>query len=153
LLIKVGLAALREAEALATRGKPIGRYYLQAAIAAQHARAARPEDTDWRQIAILYDVLAEVAPGPVVEVNRAVAHGRAFDPGAGLAVLEAIAPDALGDSPLIPSVQGDLLARSGRHVDAVDAFTEAVRRTRNAGERTLLEKRAAESRAAILQSS
>ena len=152
LLIKRGLAALQQAELLAARGKPVGRYYLQAAIAAQHARAARFEDTDWRQIAILYDVLAEAAPGPVVEVNRAVAHGRAFDPGAGLAVLEALAPDALGDSPLLPSVQGDLLARAGLHADAVEAFTEAARRTRNEGERTLLEKRAEESRAAMSRS-
>ena len=148
LLIKRGLGALQQAELLAARGKPVGRYFLQASIAAQHARAARPEDTDWRQIAILYDVLAQAAPGPIVEVNRAVAHGRAFDPGAGLAVLEDIAPDALGDSPLIPSVHGDLLARAGLHADAAEAFDEAARRTRNGGERTLLEKRAAESRAA-----
>ena len=149
LLIKRGLGALQQAELLAARGRPVGRYYLQAAIASQHARAARPEDTDWRQIAILYDVLAQAAPGPVVEVNRAVAHGRAFDPGAGLAVLEAVPANALGDSPLIPSVHGDLLARAGLHRDAVEAFTEAARRTRNEGERTLLEKRAAESRAAM----
>ncbi|MFL6024826.1 MAG: RNA polymerase sigma factor [Marmoricola sp.] len=152
LLIKRGLGALQQAELLAARGKPVGRYFLQAAIASQHARAARPEDTDWRQIAILYDVLAEAAPGPVVEVNRAVAHGRAFDAGAGLAVLEALPPDALGDSPLIPSVHGDLLARAGLHRDAVEAFTEAARRTRNEGERTLLERRADESRALLSES-
>ena len=87
-LIRRGLAALPEAEVLAARGKPVGKYFLQASIAAQHARAKRAEDTDWRQIATLYDVLAEAAPGPVVEVNRAVAHGRAFGPDAGLAVLE-----------------------------------------------------------------
>ncbi len=149
LLIKRGLGALQQAEVLAARGKPVGRYFLQASIAAQHARAARPDDTDWRQIAILYDVLAQAAPGPVVEVNRAVAHGRAFDPGAGLAVLEDIPPDALGDSPLIPSVRGDLLARAGLHADAAEAFDEAARRTRNGGERTLLQKRADESRAAL----
>lgn len=147
LLIKRGLGALQQAELLAARGKPVGRYFLQASIAAQHARASRSEDTDWRQIAILYDVLADAAPGPVVEVNRAVAHGRAFDAGAGLAVLDELAPDALGDSPLIPSVRGDLLARAGLHADAAEAFDEAARRTRNGGERTLLEKRAAESRA------
>jgi RNA polymerase sigma factor (sigma-70 family) len=152
LLIRRGLGALQQAELLAARGKPVGRYYLQAAIASQHARAARAEDTDWRQIAILYDVLAQAAPGPVVEVNRAVAHGRAFDPGAGLAVLEAIEADALGDSPLIPSVHGDLLARAGLHSDAVEAFTEAARRTRNEGERTLLDKRAAQSREAMSRS-
>jgi RNA polymerase sigma factor (sigma-70 family) len=150
LLIKRGLGALQQAELLAARGKPVGRYFLQASIAAQHARATRPEDTDWKQIAILYDVLAQAAPGPIVEVNRAVAHGRAFDPGAGLAVLEEIPLDALGDSPLVPSVQGDLLARAGRHAEAADAFAEAARRTRNGGERTLLEKRAHESRAALI---
>lgn len=149
LLIRRGLAALARAELLAARGKPVGRYYLQAAIASQHARAERPEDTDWRQIAILYDVLAVAAPGPVVEVNRAVAHGRAFDPGAGLAVLEAIEPDALGDSPLLPSVHGDLLFRAGLFSAAVAAFDEAAGRTRNAGERTLLEARAEESRQAL----
>jgi RNA polymerase sigma factor (sigma-70 family) len=149
LLIKRGLGALQQAELLAARGKPVGRYFLQASIAAQHARAARSEDTDWRQIAILYDVLAQAAPGPIVEVNRAVAHGRAFDPGAGLAVLDDIPPDALGDSPLIPSVRGDLLARAGLHADAAEAFDEAARSTRNGGERTVLEKRAAESRAAL----
>jgi RNA polymerase sigma factor (sigma-70 family) len=148
LLIKRGLGALQQAELLAARGKPVGRYFLQASIAAQHARASRPEDTDWRQIAILYDVLADAAPGPVVEVNRAVAHGRAFDAGAGLAVLDELAPDVLGDSPLIPSVRGDLLARAGLHAEAAVAFDEAARRTRNGGERTLLEKRAAASRAA-----
>jgi len=84
LLIKRGQAALQKAEVLAARGRPVGRYFLQATIAAQHARAGRAEDTDWRRIALLYDVLAEAAPGPVVEVNRAVAHGRAFDAGAGL---------------------------------------------------------------------
>ena len=149
LLIRRGLGALEQAEILAARGRAVGRYYLQAAIAAQHARAARPEDTDWRQIAMIYDVLAQAAPGPIVEVNRAVAHGRAFDPGAGLAVLEELAPDSLGDSPLIPSVHGDLLARAGQHADAAEAFTEAARRTKNGGERTLLEKRAAESRAVV----
>ena len=87
LLIRRGLAALQQAELLAARGKPVGKYFLQASIAAQHARAERAEDTDWRRIAALYDVLAEAAPGPVVEVNRAVAHGRAFGPDAGLAVL------------------------------------------------------------------
>ena len=114
-LIVRGAGALRRARALAARQKPVGRYYLQALIAAEHARAERADDTDWRRIADLYDVLAGAAPGPVVEVNRAVAHGRAFGPAAGLAVLDALAPDALGDSPLVPSVRGDLLERAGRH--------------------------------------
>uniref|UniRef100_UPI00160203B6 RNA polymerase sigma factor n=1 Tax=Nocardioides stalactiti TaxID=2755356 RepID=UPI00160203B6 len=85
LLIRRGLAALARAETLAARGAPVGRYFLQAAIASQHARAATADRTDWTTIARLYDVLAEAAPGPVVEVNRAVAHGRAAGPDAGLA--------------------------------------------------------------------
>jgi RNA polymerase sigma factor (sigma-70 family) len=146
LLIKRGLSALQKAEALAARGQPVGRYFLQAAIAAQHARATRAEDTDWRRIAVLYDVLAQAAPGPVIEVNRAVAHGRAFDAGAGLAVLEAVDPGALDDSPLMPSVHGDLLERAGRYAEAAKAFTEAATRTRNQGEQTVLQRRAEENR-------
>ena len=149
LMIRRGLDALARAELLAARGVPIGKYYLQAAIASQHARARTPAETDWRQIAILYDVLAQAAPGPVVEVNRAVAHGRAFEAGAGLAVLEEVDADALGDSPLIPSVHGDLLERAGQHGSAAEMFAEAARRTRNEGERRLLEKRAENCRAAV----
>lgn len=145
LMIRRGLAALRAAEDLASRGAPVGRYFLQASIAAQHALGARAEDTDWRRIAGLYDVLAQAAPGAVVEVNRAVAHGRAHGPEAGLAVLDAVAPDALGDSALVPSVRGDLLERAGRHDEAATAFAEAAGRTRNAGERTVLERRAADN--------
>ena len=146
LLIRRGLTALQQADRLAARGKPVGKYFLQASIASQHARAKSAEETDWRQIAILYDVLAEVAPGPVVEVNRAVAHGRAFDPGAGLAVLDELDADTLGDSPLVPSVRGDLFERTGRHADAAQAFTEAAARTRNESERAVLKRRAEENR-------
>jgi len=145
MLIRRGLAALQQAQGLAARGKPVGKYFIQASIAAQHARAGRADDTDWRQIAMLYDVLAQSAPGPIVEVNRAVAHGRAFDPGAGLAVLEELEADQLGDSPLVPSVRGDLLERAGRHGDAADAFTEAAARTRNEAERAVLQRRADEN--------
>ncbi len=141
-LIRHGLAALRRAELLAAGGKPVGTYYLQASIAAQHAQAERAEDTDWRRIAALYDVLARAAPGPVVEVNRAVAHGRAFGPDAGLAVLERLGTRELRDSPLVPSVRGDLLERAGRHADAGEAFAEAAARTRNESERALLRRRA-----------
>jgi RNA polymerase sigma factor (sigma-70 family) len=146
LLIRRGLTALRRAELLAAGGKAVGKYFLQASIAAQHARAKRAQDTDWRRIAILYDVLAEAAPGPIVEVNRAVAYGRAFDPGTGLAVLEQLDADALGDSPLVPSVRGDLYERAGRHADAAESFTEAAARTRNEGERALLRRRAEDNR-------
>jgi RNA polymerase sigma factor (sigma-70 family) len=147
LLIRRGLAALQRAEDLAARGTPVGRYFLQALIAAQHARAERAEDTDWQRIAALYDVLANAAPGPVVEVNRAVAYGRAFGPDAGLSVLEELDDDALGDSPLVPSVRGDLLERAGLTAQAGEAFTEAAARTKNESERAILHRRAAACRA------
>ena len=142
LLIKRGLAALRQAELLAGRGKPVGKYFLQASIAEQHARAKRAEETDWRRIAALYDVLAKAAPGPVVEVNRAVAHGRASGPGAGLAVLAGLDARALADSPLVPSVRGDLLERAGLHAEAAEAFMEALVLSKNDGERAVLRGRA-----------
>ncbi len=146
LLIRRGLAALQRAELLAARGRPVGRYVLQAAIAAEHARARRPQDTDWRRIAALYDVLAKAAPGPVVEVNRALAYGRAFGPDAGLAVLAALDARALGSSPILPSVRGDLLERAGLHAQAAEAFTEAARRTSNESERAILHRRASQNR-------
>jgi RNA polymerase sigma factor (sigma-70 family) len=142
LMIRRGMAALEKAEQLAAHGIPVGSYFLQASIAAQHVRAARAEDTDWRRIADLYDVLTRAAPGPVVEVNRAVAHGRAYGPLAGLAVLEAMEDDSLRDSPLIPSVRGDLLERVGQHAQAHEAFAEAAARTSNSGERKVLQRRA-----------
>ncbi len=141
LLLRRGFAALDRAEAL---GRPVGPYVLQAALAACHARARRAEDTDWARIAGLYDVLAELAPNPVVEVNRAVAHGRAFGPHAGLDVIEAIDDTLLPESHLLLSVRGDLLARAGRTEEAVTAFRGAAERTRNESERTLLLARAAE---------
>jgi predicted RNA polymerase sigma factor len=147
LLVRRGLAALQRAQALAERGTPVGKYFLQASIAAQHARARKAGDTDWRRIARLYDILAEAAPGPVVEVNRAVAHGRAFGPEAGLAVLADVAGEQLGDSPLVPSVRGDLLERAGLHAEAAAAFTDAATRTRNEAERAVLQRRAGENRA------
>ena len=145
LLTRRGLAALDRAEELARSGKPVGSYYLQASIAAVHMRARRAEDTDWTRIARLYDVLAATAPGPVVEANRAVAHGRARSPEAGLSILEAIPPDALPDSPLIPAVRGDLLLRDGQYADAAAAFTDAAGRTTNDAERELLLRRAEEA--------
>jgi predicted RNA polymerase sigma factor len=142
LLIRRGLTALQRAEALAAGGTPVGKYFLQASIAAQHARAERAEDTNWRRIAALYDVLADAAPGPVVQVNRAVAHGRAFGPDAGLAVLDQLDAGELGDSPLVPSVRGDLLERAGNHAQASAAFAEAAARSKNQSERALLQGRA-----------
>jgi predicted RNA polymerase sigma factor len=94
----------------------------------------------------LYDVLARAAPGPVVEVNRAVAYGRAYGPDAGFAVLEEVDFLSLADSPLVPSVRGDLLERAGLHAQATEAFTEAALRTSNAGERTVLQRRADSNR-------
>ncbi len=142
LLIRRGMAALRQAEQLASRGKPVGTYILQALIAEQHAVAQRADDTNWHRIAGLYDVMAGAAPGPVVEVNRAVAHGRAFGPDAGLAVLETLDPGVLGNSPLVPSVRGDLLERAGLHAPASEAFTEAAAHSRNKSERAILRRRA-----------
>jgi len=153
LLIRRGLAALAKAELLAARGKPVGRYYLQAAIASRHARARTPQETDWKSIAGLYDVLAEVAPGPVVEVNRAVAHGRAYDPGAGLAILEGLPDDALAGSHLVPSVRADLLFRARLYAEAAEAFEAAAALTDNQSERELLHKRAEESLQALSKSS
>jgi predicted RNA polymerase sigma factor len=142
LLIGRGLAALERAERL---GGPLGSYTLQAAIAACHARARQADDTDWERIAALYDALAQVAPSPVVELNRAVAVSMAFGPVAGLELL-----DGLGDMPalngyhLLPSVRGDLLARLGRTADARKEFERAAALTRNAREQALLLARAAQ---------
>ena len=141
ILIRRGFAALERAEAL---DKPVGPYVLQAAIAACHARALRPEDTDWARMAELYDVLGALTPNPVVEVNRAVAHGRAFGPEAGLAVLDRVDPGALAQSHLLPTVRGDLLARAGRDAEAAASFRDAAGRTRNDSERRVLLRRADE---------
>jgi RNA polymerase sigma factor (sigma-70 family) len=140
LLVNRGLAALERAEQL---GGALGPYTLQAAIAACHARAGTPEETDWVRIAALYDALAQIAPSPVVELNRAVALAMAFGPATGLELI-----DALGDEPslqsyhLLPSVRGDLLARLGRHEEAHAQFRRAASLTRNARERELLLERA-----------
>jgi RNA polymerase sigma factor (sigma-70 family) len=142
LLIRRGFAALDRAQAL---GRPVGPYVLQAAIAACHARAHRSEDTDWVRIAGLYDTLAGLTPSPVIEVNRAVAHGRAFGAGAGLAILDGLAPGALAGSHLLPAVRGDLLARAGRSREAAGAFREAAALTRNESERRVLLARAGEN--------
>jgi predicted RNA polymerase sigma factor len=144
LLVRRGLANLDRAMTL---GKPIGSYTVQAQIAACHARARTAEETDWQAISRWYDVLARAGDNPIVEVNRAVAHGRAFGPEAGLAVLDAVAGhSSLAGSHLLPSVRGDLLARAGRHLEAAASFTEAAAITANQSERTLLLTRAERER-------
>ena len=146
LLVRRGMAALeRSGQVSRSSGRPIGAFTVQAHIAACHARARSPGETDWRRIAAWYDALAGAAPGPVVEVNRAVAHGRAFGPDAGLAVLDALPAGALSGSHLLPSVRGDLLARAGRPAEAAAAFTRAAALTGNAREQELLLRRAHES--------
>jgi RNA polymerase sigma factor (sigma-70 family) len=140
LLIRRGLAALARAEAL---GGALGPYALQAAIAACHARARTPEATDWTRIASLYDALARLAPSPVVELNRGVAHAMAYGPAAGLALVDSLtAEPSLRGYHLLPSVRGDLLARLGRMGEARAEFERAAALTRNARERELLRERA-----------
>ncbi|MXN73727.1 RNA polymerase subunit sigma-24 [Burkholderia sp. 4701] len=141
LLIRRGLAALERAAKL---GGVRGPYALQAALAACHARARQASDTDWAQIVALYDALAEVAPSPVVELNRAVAVGMAFGPAAGLELVDALRDDpALARYHWLPSVRGDLLAKLGRADEAKAEFRRAAELTRNARERELLLGRAA----------
>ena len=140
LLIHRGLAALDRAERL---GRKRGPYSIQAAIAACHAQAATPEDTDWARIVALYAELAEVAPSPIVELNRAVAVSMASGPAAALELV-----DPLRDTPalrryhLLPSVRGDLLQKLGRFEEAGAEFERAASITGNARERHLLLQRA-----------
>jgi RNA polymerase sigma factor (sigma-70 family) len=141
LLIGRGRAALERAERL---GGALGPYTLQAAIAACHANARTVEETDWTRIAALYDALAQLAPSPVIEVNRAVAVGRAFGPAAGLEVLDALRSEpSLQGYHLLPAVRGDLLAKVGRMEEAGVEFRRAAAMTRNSRERSLLLGRAA----------
>ncbi|WP_393097688.1 RNA polymerase sigma factor [Streptomyces sp. LN325] len=145
LLIHRGFAALARANAVTT-GAP-GPYALQAAIAASHAQAYTYEDTDWRQIATLYGLLAARSPSPVVELNRAVAVSMADGPGPALAIVDTLAAEpALRDYHLLPSVRGDLLARLGRTREARAEFERAAGLARNERERKLLEARAKECR-------
>jgi RNA polymerase sigma-70 factor, ECF subfamily len=140
-LIGRGLAALQRAEEL-DGGR--GPYALQAAIAACHARARTAAETDWARIAALYGELAQVAPSPIVELNRAVAVGMASGPAAGLELVDALLPEpSLAGYHLLPSVRGDLLAKLGRLDEAGKEFQRAASLTRNAPERNLLLERAA----------
>lgn len=141
LLISRGLKALERAEAL---GGTLGPYALQAAIAACHARACTAAETDWVRIVALYDALAQLAPSPVVDLNRAVAVAMAFGPGAGLELVDELAADArLRSYHLLPSVRGDLLEKLGRFEDARTEFTRAAGLAQNAREQALLLGRAA----------
>jgi len=136
MLIHRGLTALALADALAAGRGP---YTLQAAIAACHARALSPEQTDWDAIAALYAELASVVPSPIVELNRAVAVAMANGPAAGLEIVETlVSHPALEGYHLLPSVRGDLLVKLGRPVEARAEFERAAALTCNARERELL---------------
>ena len=142
LLIQRGFKALAKAENL---GEALGAYALQAAIAACHARAATPGETDWPRIAALYDALAQLAPSPVVELNRAVAVGMAYGPQEGLDIVDTLldAP-ALRNYHLLPSVRADLLYKLGRTSEARAEFERAASLAQNRRDRRLLLARAAE---------
>jgi predicted RNA polymerase sigma factor len=141
LLIRRGLTALARAEAL---GGALGPYALQAAVAACHARARSAGETDWVRIVALYDALAQLAPSPVVDLNRAVAISMAFGPDAALEIVDELVADArLSTYHLLPSVRGDLLEKLGRFEEARTEFTRAAALAQNARERSLLLGRAA----------
>src|SRR5204862_5671531 len=141
LLVRRGLAALERAEQLAGA---LGPYALQAAIAACHARARTPEETDWTRITALYDALTQLTQSPVVELNRAVAYSMAFGPAAALEIVDPLTSEpALAGYHLLPSVRGAFLAKLGRWGEARAALARAASHTRNARERTLLLERAA----------
>jgi RNA polymerase sigma-70 factor, ECF subfamily len=145
LLIRRGLAALDRSEKLraAQLDAARGPYVLQAEIAACHARARTPEETDWPRIVGLYAELARIAPSPVVELNRAVAVGMAFGPAASLELVDALTSEpSLENYHLLPSVRGDLLRKLGRLEEARVEFERAAMLTRNARERELLLDRA-----------
>jgi RNA polymerase sigma-70 factor (ECF subfamily) len=145
LLIRRGLAALDRAE---SPGMTRGPYTVQAAIAACHARAHTAEETNWVRIAALYEALAELAPSPIVELNRAVAVAMAFGPAAGLALVDRLAEEpSLRGYHLLPSVRGDLLSKLGRLDEARTEFERAAALTRNARERALLLDRVKATRA------
>jgi predicted RNA polymerase sigma factor len=151
LLINRGLAAISRAEnLLATNASSlqsiptIGPYLLQAKLAACHARARTPEETDWPRIVSLYTELAQILPSPVIELNRAVAVSMAQGPQAALELVEVLATDpSLVHYHLLPSVQADLLFRLGRHAEARPFFERAAALTQNTRERALLLARAA----------
>jgi RNA polymerase sigma-70 factor (ECF subfamily) len=141
LLVGRGLVALERAY---STGGPIGPYTLQAAIAACHAKSRSGEDTDWEQIVALYDGLAQLMPSPVVELNRAVAVGMAFGPGAALRLVDALLEEpALDGYHLLPSVRADLLEKLGRRDEARAEYERAALLTANTRQRAALLERAA----------
>jgi len=141
MLVRRGLAALERAERLA---EVRGPYTLQASIAACHARARTADETDWPRIAALYTVLAQIAPSPIVDLNRAVAMGMAFGPAAGLAIADTLVEEpSLRNYHWLPSVRADLLQKLGRNDQARSEFARAADLTRNVRERKLLLARAA----------
>lgn len=142
LLIHRGFSALLRAESLGNTA--LGPYRLQAAIAACHAQARNPEDTQWERIAALYDALVQIAPSPIVELNRAVAVSMAFGPAEGLEIVDALVSEpSLKSYHLLPGVRADLLSKLGRFSEACEEFKRAASLTRNARERELLLERAA----------
>ena len=144
LLIQRGLASLERA---LLPGRGLGRYGLQAAIAACHARANSIEETDWTRISALYDGLAQLTPSPVVELNRAVAYSMAFGPAAGLEIVDAIRDDpALKSYHLLPSVRAEFLTKLGRFGEAREELERAASLTQNERERELLLQRASITR-------
>lgn len=150
--IERGLEALAMSDRLAAEAgasmgidPQVGPYALQAAIAACHARARQPEDTDWKRIAALYEELAERIPSPVIELNRAVALAMAYGPAVGLELVDQLMDEpALKQYHWLPSVRADLLAKLGRNAEAKEEFERAAAMTGNAREKELLLKRARE---------
>ena len=143
--IQRGVASLeRAANALQRKGVGWGPYALQAALAECHAVAPTAADTDWRRIVSLYDGLLQVAPSPVVELNRAVAVAMASGPADGLELVDGIV--GINDSYLLPSVRGELLSRMGRHAEAADEFERAASMADNEREREVLADKAARAR-------
>lgn len=146
LLIQRGLTALARAEQLRQQRGP---YTLQAAIAACHARARQADQTDWHRIASLYDELAEIMPSPIVELNRSVAHGMAYGPEKGLAIVEPlIGNPRLSDYPYLPGVRADLLFKLKRFDEAKKEFLKAAELAKNASQRALLLEKADSCRSA-----
>jgi predicted RNA polymerase sigma factor len=143
--IRLGEAALRRADELASEPGP---YALQAAIAACHVRAFRPEETDWPELVRLYEQLARRMPSPIVELNRAVAVSRASGPEVGLQLVDQLVDTGtLARYHLLSSVRGDLLEQLGRHDEAAEEFERAAAMAQNSAERGLLLDRAKRIRA------